>query len=72
MGNEEEMALIGPINTGLSPGWESSSDDTISNNIIDNQNYQYYIRLDYKIDGTNIMMERFGGCRIEYTMDNVY
>jgi hypothetical protein len=71
MGWEEEMASIGPITSGFSTEWKSSFDNIISNDTIDNQNYQYYIRIDFETDG-NVLMERFGGCRIEYTMNHVY
>ena len=65
------MASIGPITSGFSTEWKSSFDNIISNDTIDNQNYQYYLRIDFETDG-NVLMERFGGCRIEYTINHVY
>jgi hypothetical protein len=45
--------------------------NTISNAVIDNQHYQYYIHLDYnQVTYTGDDM-RFYGCRITYTIDTV-
>ena len=71
--NEHEiMSIVFSTTSAASPSVLSVGDTAVDNNIIDNQNYQYGIRVEFRVDSetTNFAL-RFYGVRIEYTLQTL-
>jgi hypothetical protein len=67
---QSSMAHTSFDSSGVSTAVQSSVDVTIASPVIDNENFQYFLRLEFFNDDTFIDT-RFYGARISYTLDTL-